>query len=143
MLAARSSHAEANHLLGLALHQSGQQQEAAEFISKAVRLMPFNAAYHANLGVVFKSQNRLGDAVQSYERSLKINPKQAEVSNMGVALLGVGRVDDAIAAQRQAIVLAPQFAGAHHHLANALATTGRFAEAEASAERAASSARKS
>jgi len=137
VLAVDPDHAEANHLLGLALHQTGHNSEAAALIAKAVRQSPKNAAYHANLGVVLKVLNRLDEAAGSYSRSLAIDPKPAQVhSNLGVALLELDRPAEAATAHRQAIARDRNYAEAHAGLGMALDRLGQRPEAIASYRRA-------
>jgi Flp pilus assembly protein TadD len=49
VLHAQPDHADALHLLGVALHQQGDHHQAAENIGRALTLNLGNAAYHANL----------------------------------------------------------------------------------------------
>jgi tetratricopeptide (TPR) repeat protein len=57
-------------------------------------------------------------------------------SNLGNALKGKGKVDEAIACYRQALALNPKYAAAHHNLGNALKDKGRLDEAIACFRRA-------
>ena len=49
--------------------------------------------------------------------------------NLGNALMGQGKLDEAIAAYRRAIGIKPDFADAHSNLGNALAGQGKLDEA--------------
>jgi len=66
---------------------------------------------------------------------LRPNYAQAH-SNLGNALRDKGRLDEAIAAIRQAIVLDPNLAGAYSHLGNALKDAGELDEAIVAARKA-------
>jgi tetratricopeptide (TPR) repeat protein len=58
-----------------------------------------------------------------------LNPTVAEVhNNLGIALAGRGKIDEAITAHRRSIALKPQLAKAHHNLGIALLTRGDFQE---------------
>lgn len=45
------------------------------------RIMPFRAQFHWELAELYESQNRLGEALQSYERVVTISPEQKSVWN--------------------------------------------------------------
>src|SRR5499427_2583512 len=57
-------------------------------------------------------------------------------SNLGDALMGQGKFDEAVAAYRQAISIKPDFAEAHSNLGNALSGQGKLDEAVAAYRRA-------
>jgi Flp pilus assembly protein TadD len=57
-------------------------------------------------------------------------------TQLGIALAGLGRLDEAIAAFRRAIQITPQSPEAHNNLGNALRERGRFDEAVAACRRA-------
>ena len=57
-------------------------------------------------------------------------------TQLGIALAGLGRLDEAIVAFRRAIQIAPESPEAHNNLGNALRERGRFDEAVAACRRA-------
>jgi tetratricopeptide (TPR) repeat protein len=61
-LRAQPDHADALHLLGLALHQQGDHQQAAECIARAATLNPGNAVFHANLAEAYRALGHLDRA---------------------------------------------------------------------------------
>ncbi len=52
ILAAEPNHADARHLLGVALYQSGRHSEAIDEITRAIELDGSKATFHNHLGVV-------------------------------------------------------------------------------------------
>lgn len=84
-----------------------------------------------NLGnLVFDDGRRFLEAVDYYRRALAIEPTDANVrTDMGIALLGLGRRHEAIQAFQQAIVDRPNHALAHYDLGIALAQQGDLAHA--------------
>lgn len=79
-----------------------------------------------NLGnLVFDDGRRFLEAVDYYRRALAIEPHDADVrTDMGIALLGLGRRHEAIQAFQQAIIDQPDHALAHYDLGVALAQQG-------------------
>lgn len=84
-----------------------------------------------NLGnLVFDDGSRLVEAVDYYRRALAIEPDSADVrTDMGIALLGLGRRPEAIQAFQQAINAQPDHALAHYDLGVALAQQGELQSA--------------
>jgi len=79
-----------------------------------------------NLGnLVFDDGRRFLEAVDYYRGALAVKPDDADVrTDMGIALLGLGRRHEAIQAFQQAIVDRPDHALAHFDLGVALAQQG-------------------
>jgi len=68
------------------------------------RIMPFRAQFHWELAELYESQNRLGEALQSYERVITIRPEQISVWNrIGDLNLDIG--DDSAAVRAFQTVL--------------------------------------
>ena len=69
---------EANHLLGLLVHQNGNHTGAIELIEKAITLKPgFYEAYN-NLGAILMIQNRPTDAEENFRQALALRPDYQE-----------------------------------------------------------------
>lgn len=74
--------------------------------------------WEALVGLGFLRQE-LGDlpgAVESYERAQALDPDPTVGFNLGVALDGLGRPADAVAAYREALALDPALSDAHYNL---------------------------
>lgn len=75
------------------------------------RIMPFRAQFHWELAELYESQNRLGEALQSYERVITIRPEQISVWNrIGDLNLDIG--DDSAAVRAFQTVLEALESGA-------------------------------
>ena len=86
------------------------------------------------LGVSLQLQHK--DALPALQRAAAILPSDAEAhSNLGIALLDVGRLDDAVASFRRALEIKPDYADVHNNLGNALRSLGRIDDAVACYER--------
>ena len=64
---------------------------SGSFLQRAVQLKPDFAEAHNNLGVAFKNQRKLDEAVACYRRALELKPDYAEAhNNLGNALKDQG-----------------------------------------------------
>jgi len=135
--AAEPNNAEAVHLRGVIVHQSGKTGDAIAHLRRAVALDPTNALFHANLGEMCRLAGLTEEAVAAGRRALAINPDYpAALNNLGVALFEQGKFEEALAQYDHAIALEGDFAPAHSNRANALQRLNRFAEAEPAYHRA-------
>jgi tetratricopeptide (TPR) repeat protein len=129
-LEARADLPEAEHLLGVIMHQSGKLGEAIEHVGRAVKLAPQVALYHANLGEMLRLSGRPKLAAEEARRALEIEPNLAmALTNLGVALYEMEDFEESIRAHRKAIAAQPEFTDAHSNLGNALHALRRFDEA--------------
>jgi len=107
--------AEAHTLRGLALQELGQADDALADFDASVRLQPSESIYHYNRGqlLVQAKQDNAG-AIVAFDRALALNPKFAQaLTNKGMALLRMGRANDALDCFSDAIKIDPNFAAAH------------------------------
>jgi tetratricopeptide (TPR) repeat protein/tRNA A-37 threonylcarbamoyl transferase component Bud32 len=124
-------------MLGWALAEAKQWDEAVGHYRAALALRPRSSAVHYNLGNALKEQGRVEEAVRHYQQALRLDPKDADVHvNLGNALRDMGRVEEAIGPYEEGVRLDPKSAVAHYHLGQALQQKGRFEEALASLKRA-------
>lgn len=124
-------------VLGVSLHQLGQQDEAIELLRRATELAPSLAEFWSNLGGVLGGVGRHDEALAVFKRAIALNPQHpGSRNNLGVALEALKRFAEATAAYEEAIQLRPDSAEFHHNLANALRQLGRHPEALAAGERA-------
>jgi tetratricopeptide (TPR) repeat protein len=130
ILAAQPNHADARHLLGVALHQSGRNAEAIDEITRAIELDRSNATFHNHLGVVHGAAGHALEAEQSFRAALAINPRDAQVHFNLAALLGKQQnTAAAVEHYREALRLRPDFAQAHYNLGNLLQGQDQLAQA--------------
>jgi tetratricopeptide (TPR) repeat protein len=125
VLHAQPDHADALHLLGVALHQQGEHHQAAESIGRAVTLNVGNAAYHANLGEAYRALGNLDGAAECCRTALRLQPRSPEAANnLGLVLLAQGKHDEAILQFRQTLQIKPGYGTACNNLGNALRLGG-------------------
>jgi tetratricopeptide (TPR) repeat protein len=118
------------HLLGVALHQQGDNDTAFELISKALAIDPNYAEAHCNLGHVLQAQGRLEDALASFNAAVVLTPSLAEShNNLANIQKELGQLDAAIESYRMTIALRPDFAEAYTNYGSALQEMGRLEDA--------------
>jgi tetratricopeptide (TPR) repeat protein len=129
--------------LGNALLQRGRLSEAIAQYQRALVISPTFAKAHCNLGNALLQQGRLNEAITEYQTALAIHPDYLEVQN-SLAWVLATCPQALLRNGHQAVELAQranQLTGGGSPvilctLAAAYAETGRFPEAEATAQRA-------
>src|SRR5437016_982588 len=89
-----------------------------------------------NLGTALLQKGDLDGALACFEIALRNSPSRPGVQkniyrNIGDVFSKMGRTDEAIAQFEKCLSISPDFAEAHHDLANALRRTGRYSDAVA------------
>jgi len=137
ILQGQPNHPDALHLLGVLAHQTGKHEMAVQYISRAIALKPAAAAYHSNLGEVYRALARLNEAAVSLRQALALQPASAEArNNLGAVLQAQGKLDEAIVQYQQAVAFKPDYAEAYNNLGTAFADEGKFDESVAQYQRA-------
>jgi adenylate cyclase len=110
-----------------------------EMVDRAVVLNPnsFNA-WHCR-GWVYRNAGLPEEAIRSLERAIRMSPvdprQQFTFAGIGMALIELGRFDEAIVAGKKAQRHNPSFSSTYRCLASAFAHLGRDAEAREAAAR--------
>jgi adenylate cyclase len=117
----------------------GDREIGIEMSDRAIALNP-NSFYAWNArGFVYQVAGRPEEAVQSFERAIRMSPVAPELylvfSGMALALIELGRFDEAIVAGRKAQRQNPSYPPTYRFLASAFAHLGRNAEAREAAAR--------
>ena len=93
----------------------------------------------ARRGWVYRIAGLPEEAVRSFERAIRMSPVDPllhrPLTGMGLALIELGRFDEAIVAGKKALRQNPSFSPAYRCLASAFAHLGRDAEAREAAAR--------
>jgi len=85
---------------------------------------------HNNLGMVLEKKGWTGDAIDQYQKALKIKPGYADAyNNLGNVLTQDGQLDDAIEQYQKALTITPNIAAIHHNFGMALYKKGQINEA--------------
>ncbi|MFT6286464.1 MAG: tetratricopeptide (TPR) repeat protein [Halieaceae bacterium] len=116
-------------LLGAALGDQGEFEEAESALRKVIDLAPTFAKPYEDLGILFMHQKRPEAAVPLLEKATRLDSKlEAAHFQLGVALAAIGRGKEADTAFEQSFELSPTrkmmaLAGEHHQ-------AGRLQDAE-------------
>jgi tetratricopeptide (TPR) repeat protein len=137
ILADQPKHAQALHLLGVALSQQGNHTEGLRFIDAAMQIEGQSASIYNSRGNVLVALQRFGEALASYDKAIALKSDFAEpFCNRGGALQELKRFDEALASYDKAIALKPNSAEAFCNRGLALQELKRFDEALASYDKA-------
>ena len=112
----------------IAMFNEGRTAEVETQAKILVEQFPFAGHAWQILGVAQQAQGK--PAAQALERAVNLMPENAEAHyNLGVAQEDKGRLEEAEASFRQALVLNPWFPNAHCYLGHTQRKQGLFEEA--------------
>jgi len=118
--------------IAISHHQAGRYSEAHRIYREILAADPKCVSAWNLLGVMATQLGRNEVAVQCLSNAVRLKGDSAEIHyNMGMALQGLWKLDEAIAAYRRAIELDPGHARAYNNIGAALKEQGRLAEAVA------------
>ncbi|MAE62930.1 MAG: hypothetical protein CMJ18_01550 [Phycisphaeraceae bacterium] len=99
------------------LYAQGKVDEAIHRYRQALRIKPYLAEAHNNLGVALKSQGRLDEAIEHYHQALTSEPNFAQAhNNLGTALAARGDMAGAVEHFRRAVAIKPDYESARRNL---------------------------
>ena len=123
--------AEAHGNLGLVYLEKGEPERAVAELKAAVRANPSFPGAYLNLGAACQEMERFSDAVSAYARGLALTPHSPELRHaLGTLYHRQGMLRKAAAWYRKALIVKPDFAGAHRDLASVLEAFGHHELAE-------------
>jgi tetratricopeptide (TPR) repeat protein len=132
ILAGDPDNAEALHLLGQALFQSGRPHDGLPLIQKAIERNGNRAIFHYNLGVLLMSLDRHAAAASAFRQATKLHDNFPEAwYNLGNATRAEGNSQGAIQYFQQALALRPNWIDARNNLGIAQMESGQPDLAEA------------
>ena len=103
-----SQAAELHFLMGQTAQDNGQPEAAAEYYLHTLEADPHHAEALHWLATLRAAQQRYGEMLELLQRFVAIHPNDAAAyNNMGIALLGLGRYDEALQHFDQALSLDP------------------------------------
>jgi len=129
ILAADAGDFNALHLLAAIAVRARRPEEAIDYASRALALVPDHPEALCNRGIALRALGRVEDAIGDYDRVLATNPRHVPALSLrGVALAAINRHGDAIDSFSRAIALDPRYAPAYLNRAFSNLATGRFDE---------------
>ena len=105
-------------------------EKAIEAYRKVLELMPQDAAYHNNFGLVLARAGRLEEAQAELKKAAELNPAEAGkyYYNLGAVLVNTGKQDEAMQAFKMAIDADPTYANAWFQYGMALLAKAKIGE---------------
>jgi protein O-mannosyl-transferase len=120
----------AEDCLGLAMHKSGQLDEAVAHFEKALQMRPDDYTALLTMGVTRFYQGRVAEAIEYAQAAIRGHPDAPKPHNLlGMALAKQNRNEAALDEIRRASELDPKDAEIRNNLGLALARLGRIPEA--------------
>jgi len=117
-------------LLGVIAVQTGQFDEAIEWIRQAIAINPRVAGYHSHLGNALDGKGQRDQAIAAWRVAIGLDGSFAEAyANLGNALREKGQLKEAAEACRQAVRLDPNSVVALNNLGAALQAPEQLDEA--------------
>jgi TolB-like protein len=111
---------------------SGDIDAAREMVDRAVTRNPNSDLAWVQRGYAYQLAGQREEAIRSFERAIRLSPFDPwlflRFTGMGVALIGLGRFDEAVAAAKKALSQNQTYGAAYRCLAAALAHLGRDTE---------------
>jgi tetratricopeptide (TPR) repeat protein len=115
----------------IALFNAGRYMELEDRATSLVKQYPDSGFSWKVLSVSLQMQGK--DSLYALQKTTELLPDDAEAhANLGNAFRDLGRLDEAVARYRQALVLKPDFAETQNNLGNALRDLGQLDDAIAS-----------
>jgi tetratricopeptide (TPR) repeat protein len=116
--------------LGLAMHKSGQLDEAAAHFEKALQIQPDDYTALLTMGVIRFYQGRVPEAIEYAQATIRSEPDAPKAHNLlGMALAKQNHNEAALDEVRRASELAPKDAEIRNNFGLALARLSRIPEA--------------
>ena len=116
--------------LALEHHQTGRLAEAEQLYDRILAAAPGHADCRHLMGVLAGQTGRGELAVRLIGEAIALDGRDpAYHNNLGNALFGLGRLEEAAAGYRRALALKPDYAGSRYNLANVRQAQGRPEEA--------------
>jgi len=109
----------------LELFNSNKLIEARKEIDRQLIVHSKSSVLFNIFGAILVKQNKPQEAIENYNKSIKINPNYYQAhNNLGVCLHGLGKIDAAIQSYQKAIEILPMHADTYNNLGAAFKEKG-------------------
>jgi len=137
VLAADPDNSDANHFLGLLLHNSGEVEAGLGHVIRSLLRSPSNSVYLNNLATLYLEEGKFDEAEKTLLESLRINRRSADaLNNLAKAQYKQAKFEQSVDSYRRSLTLEPSRPETLAALSGALLAMGRFKEAETAARKA-------
>lgn len=117
--------------IGRNLVQQKKEDEALEWLRRAIKAQPDYAAAHITLSAALNATKDPLAAMEEIKASIKVLPNIPHLhTNLGIVNLSLSRADDAIACFRKALEIAPNFSHARSSMLFALSHSTKITPEE-------------
>lgn len=117
--------------IGRNLVQQKKEDEALEWLRRAIKAQPDYAAAHITLSAALNATEDPLAAMEEIKASIKVLPNIPHLhTNLGIVNLSLSRADDAIACFRKALEVAPNFSHARSSMLFALSHSTKITPEE-------------
>ena len=128
-------HADAYHLIGVILSNSGQYVNAMEFYNKSIEIFPANHMAFCNRGNAYHQLKQPEMALEDLTKSIKLKPDYAEAYyNRGIVVGSLHKTEEEIEMYTLALKYKPNFPEAYNNKGIALQKLHRMEETLANYE---------
>ena len=102
------------------LYKQGKLLIVVDQAKMLTKKYPDSTVFWNILGIANIGLSEFKQALESFNKVIKLNPNFAEAhNNMGLALQNLGKLDESIQAYKKAVLLKPDYAGAYYNMGNA------------------------
>ncbi|HVT87533.1 MAG TPA: tetratricopeptide repeat protein [Tepidisphaeraceae bacterium] len=130
VLSAQPDHANALHMLGVAMFQTGDSSSALQLISRAISIDGAVPDFHNSLARILLLIGRLEESIQASRRAIELRFAFPEaLLNLAIAQFHLGEIEEAQSTARKVIELSPQNPQAWNALGAMLREQGKSNEA--------------
>ena len=113
-------------------------QRQIERHAEEIQRHPHHADLRYRYGVLLRSEGRLGEALEQFEKALAINPAYTKaIIKLGITQQELGQIEQAVETFRRALDLKPQYVDLHYRLGLLYTDRRQFEEAVRHLEKAA------
>ncbi len=112
------------------LAEQNKTKEAIYYLSKYLRIRPYNVDAHANIASFLGAEGRFGEATKHFEKAIELDPNHVlGHEGFGVLLSRQGKHAEAVKHFKKAINLSPDDVGIRHNFVLMLNGQKRYDEA--------------
>ncbi len=117
------------NLLATEYKKNSQLQKVVEIYTEALKTNSNNASLHTSLGTILLESGRVDEAIEEFNKALKIQPDAITYGNLGNALLSKNKFEDAMECFKKGIELEPFDCLSYYNMGNIYMSKGQLQEA--------------